>query len=51
MFMIGKPTYTQYAQKNKNIATIVIYTIGIKIRKAKLHLNMEALCIGCRNNH
>ena len=27
------------------------YRVGIKIRKAKLHLNMEALCIGCRNNH
>ena len=25
--MIGKPTYTQYAQKNKKIATIVIYTM------------------------
>ena len=28
--MIGKPTYTQYAQKNKNIATIVIYTMFLQ---------------------
>ena len=25
--------------------------VGIKIRKLKMDLNMEALCIGCRNKH
>ena len=28
--MIGKPTYTQYAKKNKNIATIVIHTMFLQ---------------------
>ena len=38
--------------RNSSLQNIVsIPRLGIKIRKLKMDLNMEALCIGCRNKH
>ena len=34
-----------------NVIPEVLCSLGIKIRKLKMDLNMEALCIGCRNKH
>ena len=36
-------------RKQKKV--LILPKLGIKIRKLKMDLNMEALCIGCRNKH